>query len=106
MTEGLRREALREGHEDGGAASLSAHGHEERTTMPTEIEWTDETWQVTTGCARVSPECGTHEGGCYAERMAKRLQKIPSSAEKYRNGFEFTFHYKEFLKDLENEPEE
>ncbi len=38
------------------------------------IEWCDATWQPTTGCLRVSPGCGTHEGGCYAERLAYRLE--------------------------------
>lgn len=33
------------------------------------IEWTDETWNVVTGCTKVSAGC-TH---CYAERMSKRL---------------------------------
>lgn len=37
--------------------------------MPTRIEWTNETWNPTTGCTRVSPGC-RH---CYAERMAPRL---------------------------------
>lgn len=34
------------------------------------IEWTDETWQVTAGCKMVSPGCAN----CYAETMAKRLR--------------------------------
>ena len=37
--------------------------------MPSKIEWTDETWNVVTGCTKVSAGC-TH---CYAERMSKRL---------------------------------
>lgn len=32
------------------------------------IEWTDETWNPTTGCTKVSTGCAN----CYAERMAKR----------------------------------
>lgn len=32
------------------------------------IEWTDATWNPTTGCRKVSPGCAK----CYAERMAKR----------------------------------
>jgi protein gp37 len=32
--------------------------------MPTEIGWTDETWNPTTGCDRVSPGCDN----CYIER--------------------------------------
>ena len=40
----------------------------------TNIEWTDETWNPTRGCSRVSPGCGGphNEGGCYAERQAIR----------------------------------
>ena len=37
----------------------------------TKIEWTDETWNPVTGCAKISPGCAN----CYAERMAKRLAK-------------------------------
>ena len=37
--------------------------------MGTGIEWTDETWNPVTGCAKVSQGC-KH---CYAERMWKRL---------------------------------
>ena len=33
------------------------------------IEWTEETWQVTAGCSKVSAGCAH----CYAETMAKRL---------------------------------
>lgn len=36
------------------------------------IEWTDETWQVTTGCEEVSPGCGH----CYARTMSKRLRAM------------------------------
>lgn len=32
--------------------------------MPTEIQWTDETWNPVTGCTRVSPGCAH----CYIER--------------------------------------
>ena len=34
-----------------------------------EIEWTDATWNPTTGCTRVSAGCDH----CYAERLSKRL---------------------------------
>lgn len=37
--------------------------------MPTQIEWTDETWNPTTGCTKVSPGCDN----CYAERVTKRF---------------------------------
>jgi protein gp37 len=38
--------------------------------MSTGIEWTDETWNPTTGCDRVSPGCDH----CYAATMAARLK--------------------------------
>ena len=48
----------------------------------TGIEWTDRTWNPTTGCNKVSPGC-TH---CYAEALTKRFPK------NFPNGFEFTKH--------------
>src|SRR5579872_1093003 len=44
--------------------------------MPTPIEWTDETWNPTRGCTRVSPGCVN----CYAERQALRFAGPNSSA--------------------------
>lgn len=38
----------------------------------TAIEWTDATWNPTTGCDQVSPGCDH----CYALRMAKRLKAM------------------------------
>ena len=35
------------------------------------IEWTEATWNPTTGCTKVSPGCKN----CYAEKMAKRLEQ-------------------------------
>ncbi len=48
------------------------------------IEWTEETWNPTVGCNKVSAGCVN----CYAEIMAKRLQAM--GAHGYENGFEFT----------------
>src|SRR4051812_20413147 len=48
------------------------------------IEWTEATWNPTTGCNKVSPGC-KH---CYAERMAERLQAMGQP--NYRNGFQLT----------------
>ena len=48
------------------------------------IEWTEATWNPSTGCNKVSAGC-KH---CYAETMAKRLQAM--GAPGYANGFEFT----------------
>jgi protein gp37 len=47
------------------------------------IEWTEETWNPTTGCDKVSSGCKN----CYAETMAKRLQAI--GVRGYENGFKF-----------------
>ena len=40
--------------------------------MATGIEWTDTTWNPTTGCRKVSPGCDH----CYAAALAKRLKAI------------------------------
>ena len=52
----------------------------------TKIEWTESTWNPSTGCTKISTGC-KH---CYAERMAKRLQAM--GQKKYVNGFDFAFH--------------
>lgn len=52
----------------------------------TKIEWTESTWNPTSGCTKVSLGCQN----CYAERMAKRLQAMGN--EKYQHGFELTLH--------------
>jgi len=50
------------------------------------IEWTEITWNPTTGCTKVSSGCEN----CYAERMANRLQVM--GVDKYANGFKLTLH--------------
>jgi len=50
------------------------------------IEWTEQTWNPSTGCTKVSPGC-KH---CYAETMARRLKAMGASG--YDNGFELTMH--------------
>jgi protein gp37 len=50
------------------------------------IEWTEQTWNPTTGCTKVSPGC-KH---CYAEVMARRLTAMGASG--YEHGFELTQH--------------
>ena len=62
--------------------------------MTHKIIWTERTLNIFTGCTKCGPGCKN----CYAERMANRLNKIPSTAEKYRDGFEFTFHGEELIK--------
>jgi protein gp37 len=48
----------------------------------TGIEWTDKTWNPTTGCDKVSPGC-LH---CYAEALTQRFPK------NFSNGFALTLH--------------
>lgn len=50
----------------------------------TKIEWTEETWNPSTGCSKVSSGCKF----CYAEVMAKRLKAM--GVKGYENGFGFT----------------
>jgi len=56
-------------------------------TPKTNIEWTEATWNPTTGCTKVSEGCRN----CYAEKMAKRLQAM--GQKRYKNGFKLTLHY-------------
>ena len=46
------------------------------------IEWTDSTWNVVTGCTKVSPGC-KH---CYAETFAERWRGVPGHP--YEQGFD------------------
>lgn len=48
------------------------------------IEWTEQTWNPTTGCTKISAGC-KH---CYAEVMARRLQAMRVRG--YENGFELS----------------
>jgi len=48
------------------------------------IEWTEQTWNPTTGCTKISPGC-KH---CYAETMARRLKAM--GVKGYENGFKLT----------------
>lgn len=52
------------------------------SSINTAIEWTDKTWNPTTGCNKVSPGC-KH---CYAETLTKRFHQS------FPNGFDFTLH--------------
>lgn len=45
------------------------------------IEWTEQTWNPTVGCTKVSPGCKN----CYAETMARRLRAM--GVKGYENGF-------------------
>ncbi len=50
------------------------------------IEWTEMTWNPTTGCSKISAGC-KH---CYAEVMSKRLQAM--GVEKYKDNFKVRTH--------------
>jgi protein gp37 len=50
------------------------------------IEWTEMTWNPTTGCDKISAGCKY----CYAEIMSKRLQAM--GVEKYKDNFEVKTH--------------
>lgn len=50
------------------------------------IEWTEMTWNPTTGCTKVTAGCKF----CYAEVMAKRLQAM--GVPKYNKGFKLAVH--------------
>jgi protein gp37 len=50
----------------------------------TKIEWTEETWNPTTGCDKISSGCKN----CYAEVMANRLKAMGAAG--YENGFRFS----------------
>lgn len=50
------------------------------------IEWTEMTWNPTTGCDKISLGCKF----CYAEVMARRLHAM--GLDKYKNRFELTVH--------------
>lgn len=53
-------------------------------TTTTSIEWTEQTWNPTTGCTKISPGC-KH---CYAETMAARLHAMRVKG--YENGFDLS----------------
>ena len=50
------------------------------------IEWTEMTWNPTTGCTKISQGCKF----CYAELMSKRLHSM--GVEKYKSNFEVKTH--------------
>ncbi len=52
--------------------------------MKSKIEWTEQTWNPSVGCNKVSAGCQN----CYAETMARRLKAMGTKG--YENGFEFT----------------
>lgn len=56
---------------------------------PSKIEWTESTWNPSTGCTKISTGCIN----CYAEVMSRRLQSM--GIIKYKDGFNLSCHYEE-----------
>jgi len=52
----------------------------------TNIEWTDKSWNPTTGCDKISKGCKY----CYADSLSAKLQN--EKVRKFRNGFQLTQH--------------
>jgi len=50
------------------------------------IQWTDATWNPSTGCSKISAGCRN----CYAERLSTRLKRMGNP--KYQSGFKFLIH--------------
>ena len=53
---------------------------------PSQIEWTDSTWNPVTGCTKLSPGCDN----CYAQRFAERFRGTPGHP--YEQGFDLKLH--------------
>lgn len=52
----------------------------------TKISWSDQSWNASTGCTTVGPECDH----CYAAELTPRLQAM--GQKRYANGFNYTEH--------------
>ena len=50
------------------------------------IEWTEATWNPTSGCTKISPGCKN----CYAETLTRRLKAM--GQQKYKKGFQYVEH--------------
>lgn len=57
-----------------------------RMTSTSRIEWTERTWNPTTGCTKISAGCAH----CYAEVMARRLRAMGTRG--YEGGFNLALH--------------
>jgi protein gp37 len=62
------------------------------------IEWTEQTWNPTTGCTKVSDGCRN----CYAEVMARRLHAIGVPG--YENNFKLTLQQNRLSQPLSRRP--
>lgn len=62
------------------------------------IEWTESSWNVTTGCSPVFKSKDSVSGcaNCYAKTMTKRLKAM--GQEKYKDGFKVRLHPNELTK--------
>ena len=58
------------------------------------IEWTNKTWNPTTGCTHISKECDL----CYAEVMTKRMMHMPNQP-RYKLGFDVFAEHEDALQD-------
>jgi protein gp37 len=61
----------------------------------TRIEWTEQTWNPTVGCTKISLGCKN----CYAETMARRLKAM--GVRGYENGFRLTLMPERLAEPLE-----
>ena len=59
------------------------------------IEWTEQTWNPTVGCTKISPGCKN----CYAEVMAQRLRAM--GARGYEEGFRLSLRPERLMQPLE-----
>lgn len=66
-------------------------------TTLTSIEWTEQTWNPTTGCTKISLGCQN----CYAEIMARRLQAM--GVRGYEKGFSLALHQERLNQPLQRE---
>src|SRR3990167_10610248 len=71
-----------QGEEGAPQAPPSRRAFFEATMSKTKIEWTDNSWNVVTGCTKISPGC-KH---CYAETFAERWRGTPGHP--YEQGFD------------------
>lgn len=58
------------------------------------IEWTQETWNPTTGCTKLGTECSN----CYAEKETNRMKSNPKQV-KYHAGFDVVVEHRDTLQE-------
>ncbi|MGB7125856.1 MAG: DUF5131 family protein [Methylovirgula sp.] len=67
--------------------------------ITTEIEWTDATWNPTSGCSKIARGCDF----CYAERFSERFRGVPGHA--FENGFDPTLRPERLAQPARPSPE-